>query len=77
MGCGKYEIDRLVPLDDVCRIVWTRVWLDIFFRVDEKRKVALLLEKVVEGICNSVRGYGEVCSVPIGQMAAEKEAIVV
>ena len=24
LGCGKYERDRLVPLDNVCRIVGTQ-----------------------------------------------------
>ena len=43
-----------MPLDDVCRIVVAREWLDEFWRVDEERKVALLFGKWVEGICNRV-----------------------
>ena len=31
-----------------------RQWLDKFWRVDEEGKVALLLGKGVEGICNRV-----------------------
>ena len=37
-------------LDDVCRTVGGREWLDEFRRVDEVGKVALLLGKGVEGI---------------------------
>ena len=28
VGCGEFERDRLVLLDDVCRIVEARDWLD-------------------------------------------------
>ena len=34
-------------LDDVCRIVWAREWLDEFWIEDKERKVALLLGKGV------------------------------
>ena len=55
VGCGELERGRLVLLDDdVCRIVGTRVWLDVFWREDEEGKVALLLAKGVEDICNRV-----------------------
>ena len=54
VGCGKFERDRLVLLDDVCRIVGAREWLDEFWRVDEEGKLAMLLGKGVEGICNRV-----------------------
>ena len=54
MGCGEFERDQLVLLDDVCRIVGARVWLDEFWRVDEEGKVALLLGREVEAICNRV-----------------------
>ncbi len=43
---------RLVLLDDLCRIVGTREWLDEFWRVDKDGKVTLLLRIDVEGICN-------------------------
>ena len=45
--------DHPVLLDDVCRIVEARKWLDEFWRVDEEGKVSLLFGKGVEGICNS------------------------
>ena len=54
VGCGEFERDRLVLLDGACRIVGGREWLDEFWRVDEEGKVALLLGKGVEGICNRV-----------------------
>ena len=39
--------------DGAVRItVWAREWLDEFWREDEKGKMALLLGKGVEGICN-------------------------
>ena len=50
----RVERDRLVLLDDVCRIVGAREWLDEFCRVDEEGKEALLLGKEVEGICKRV-----------------------
>ena len=53
VGYGEFERDRLVQLDDVCRIVGAREWLDEFWIADEK-KVALLLGKGVEAICNRV-----------------------
>ena len=40
-------------LDDVCRM-WKREWLDEFWRVGEEGRVALLLGKGLEGICNTV-----------------------
>ena len=43
-----------MQLNDVCRIVGSGEWLDEFWRVDEEGKVALLLGKGVEGICNRV-----------------------
>ena len=52
--CGEFERDWLVLLVDVCRIVGTREWLGEFWRVDEYGKMALLLGKGVEGICNRV-----------------------
>ena len=76
MGCGEFERDQLVLLDDVCRIVGTRVWLDEFWTVDEEGKVALLLGREVEGICNRVMAEVGVCIVLVGYMVAEKEAIV-
>ena len=39
----------------MCRIVSAREWLDEFWRVDEEGKVALLLGKGEEGMCN--RGW--------------------
>ena len=46
----------------MCRIVGTRECLDEFWRVDEEEKVALLLEKGVEDICNRVmEDVGRVC----------------
>ena len=54
VDCGGFERDRLVLLDDVCRIMGTRESLDEFLRVEEEKKVALLLGKGVEGICNRV-----------------------
>ena len=45
VGCGEFERDRLVLLDDVHRIVVARVSLDDFWRVDEEGKMALLLGK--------------------------------
>ena len=72
-GCGSFsgrlwgfERDRLVLLDDVYRIVGAREWLDEFWREDEEGKVALLLGKGVEGICNRVIGCGRVCIVLVG-----------
>ena len=41
---------RELLLDDVCRIVGPREWLDEFWRVDEEGKVALLLGKGVGGV---------------------------
>ena len=52
VGCGGFERDRLVVLDDVYIIVGTREWLDEFWRMDEEGKVTLLLGKRVEGIYN-------------------------
>ena len=54
VGCGEFEREGLVLLDDVCRIVGAREWLGEFWRVDEEGEVALLLGKGVEGICNRV-----------------------
>ena len=31
VGCGEFERDRLVLLDDVCRILGAREWLDEFW----------------------------------------------
>ena len=67
VGCGELERYRQVLLDDVCRIVWAREWLDEFWRLDEKEKVALLLGKGVEGVCKqSDGGSGRVHSVLVG-----------
>ena len=41
-------------LDDVCRILGGREWLDEFWRVDEEGMVALLLGKGVERACKRV-----------------------
>ena len=42
VGCGEFERDRLVLLDNVCRIVGAESgWKN--FRVDEEGKLALLL----------------------------------
>ena len=49
---GGFERDQWVLLDDVCRIVGPREWLD-HFAVDEEGKVALLLGKGVKDIYNS------------------------
>ena len=38
IGCGEFERDQLVLLDDVCRIVGDIEWLDEFWRVDEEGK---------------------------------------
>ena len=54
VGCGEFERGGLVLLDDVCRIVVAREWVDEFCRVYEEGKLALLLGKGVEGICNRV-----------------------
>ena len=54
VGCGKFERDQLVMLDDVCKIVEAREWLDEFWMVDEEGMVTLLLGKVVKGVCNRV-----------------------
>ena len=54
VGCGGFERDWLMLLDDMCIIVGARKWLDDFCRVYEEGKVALLLEKGVEAICNRV-----------------------
>ena len=51
---GEFERDQLVLLDNVCRIVGVKEWLGEFWTVEEEGKVALLLEKGVEGICNTV-----------------------
>ena len=51
----------------MCRIVGAREWLDEFWKVDEERKVILLLGKGVEGICNkSDGGCGRGCIVLVG-----------
>ena len=42
----------MLLLDDECRFVVEREWLGEFWRVVKVEKVALLLEKEVEGICN-------------------------
>ena len=34
VGCGEFERDQQVLLDDVCRIVGRREWLDEFLRID-------------------------------------------
>ena len=39
VGCGEFERDWLMLLDDVCRIVGAREWVDEFWRVDEEGKV--------------------------------------
>ena len=41
VGCGEFERDRLMLLDDVCRIVGAREWLDEFWRMEEDGKVAV------------------------------------
>ena len=46
----------MVLLDGVCRIEGGREWLDEFWIVDEEEKVALLLGKVVKGICDKSDG---------------------
>ena len=49
VGCGEFERYQLVLLGDVFRIMGTKCgWMN--FGVDEVGKVALLLEKRVEGI---------------------------
>ena len=53
VGCEEFERYRMVLLDDLCRIVGAREWLDEFCRVDTKGKMALL-GKGVAGICNRV-----------------------
>ena len=44
----------------ICAVVWAGEWLDEFWRVGELGKVALLLGKGVEGICNRVMGMWEI-----------------
>ena len=50
----EFERDLLMLLDDMCRTVWDRGGLDEFWQEDEEGKMALLLDKGVEGICNRV-----------------------
>ena len=77
VGCGEFERDRLVLLDDAYRIVGGREWLDESWRVDEEGKVELLLGKWVEGICNKVmENVGECIMYRLGKWS-EKEAFVV
>ena len=45
VGCGEFERDQLVLLDDVCQIGGSREWSDEFWRVDKEGKEALLLGK--------------------------------
>ena len=45
VSCGEYERDRQVLLDDMCRIVGARVWLDEFWRVDEEDRWHCCWEK--------------------------------
>ena len=52
--CGEFERDRHVMLEDVSGIVGSGEWLDEFWIVDVERKMALLLGKWLEGICNRV-----------------------
>ena len=40
----------------MCAELWGPEWLDTFYRVDMKGKVALLVGKGVEYICNRVMG---------------------
>ena len=54
VGFGEFERDRLVLLDDMVELWGGREWLDEFWRVDQEEKVAFLLGKGVEGICNRV-----------------------
>ena len=54
VGCGEFERDRQVLLDDVWRIVGAREWLNEFSRVDKEGKMVLLLGKGMEDICNRV-----------------------
>ena len=49
----EFERDWPVLLD-LCQSVGAIEWLDEFWRVDEEGKLALRLEKGVEGICNRV-----------------------
>ena len=53
-ACGEFERYWLVLLDEVCRIVGAREWLDELWRVDMESKVALLLGKGVDCIYNRV-----------------------
>ena len=52
VGCGGFERDRLVLLNDVCRIVGARDWLDEFFRGTRRERGYCCWEK--EGIYNRV-----------------------
>ena len=45
VGCGEFEIDRPVLLDDVCLIVEGRKCLDEFWRVDEEDRWHCCWEK--------------------------------
>ena len=64
VNCEEFERDRQVLLDDVCRIVGALEWLDEFWREEEEgEKVALLLGKGVDGICNGMIGDVGECEV--------------
>ena len=67
----EFERDQLVLLDDVYRIVGAREWLDEL-RVDEVGKVALLLGKGVEGICNRMMDVGECILYWLGRCGREE-----
>ena len=45
VGCGEFERNWLVVLDDVCIIVGARECLDEFWRVDEEGTVVLLWKR--------------------------------
>ncbi len=66
VGFREFEGDRLLMLNEVCLIVGGGEWLDELHRVEEEVKVALLLWKGVEGVCNIVMVELVLCSVMIG-----------
>ena len=78
VGSGEFVRDRQVLLDDVCRILGIREWLDEFQDVDEEWKGDIAVGKMGEGcVLQSNGGGGKVRSLLVGWVVAEKEAIIV
>ena len=61
VGCGEFERDRLMLLDDVCRIVGAREYLVEFWRVDEEERWHCYWKMGWRGICNRVMEYEGEC----------------